>query len=661
MADPPGGMGTPGGIGLPTLPGEDPYDIDQFGKVDDPNDWQLWWMFNRDRFLNLAGINAGAVYSGSDGFYLGDGTETGQAHAGRLNDQLIDAELVPALKASITAGGSYDFIRSAMLSIAKLGGERPSQFGYVTDFYLRSGDVESMPTAAFVRGMTGGASDARILREIALDTVKGCEAITPKDERTTPRVPVAVRAFACYGLGMIGSRTTDVELKREVVKTLIEVVENDASDANDARVAAMIAIGLVPLPVDEDVVACYCGTCVVPDPHTSLRPQVTYLMRYFTAEKEFDPVLRAHTATTLGRLVAARPAGMTDRMKEGVAEVLVRSLAQSSRQPENVRESAVLALGLIGDADEDNLDQWIRWAIRRSIKNGEDMERRFALIALAETGGHKGQGDEPFAALPEIRGVLQRAATGGKRGERAWAAIAAGVLGFELRCKGEPLDEALDTALVNTIRRGKKVEDLGAFAIAAGLRRSEAALPHLTKRLPKVKDEAAAGYVGMAIGLIGDDDEHSARSLLRETFADAEGKPLLQTRVGLGLGFLRDPEVVDTLLVRLGEIDEATEGLDEDDDKDAEKATEFEAERAAIVTALGYLGDRRGLSKLIAIAQNDAGDEPDSVREAAMQSLGYLGDASRRPWRIALTMGANYRAQTSSLTTADGGGVLDLR
>ena len=108
----------------------------------------------------------------------------------------------------------------------------------------------------------------------------------------------------------------------------IEIIENDASDANDARVAAMIAMGLVPLHVDEDVVACYCGTCVVPDPHTSLRPQVTYLMRYFTATKEFDPVLRSHTATTLGRLVAARPDGMTDRMKEGIAEVLVRALRE---------------------------------------------------------------------------------------------------------------------------------------------------------------------------------------------------------------------------------------------------------------------------------------------------------------------------------------------
>ena len=34
------------------------------------------------------------------------------------------------------------------------------------------------------------------------------------------------------------------------------------------------------------------------------------------------------------------------------------------------------------------------------------MEKRFALI-LAEIGGHRGQGDEPFGALGEIRSTLR--------------------------------------------------------------------------------------------------------------------------------------------------------------------------------------------------------------------------------------------------------------
>lgn len=641
-----GGMGVPqpdpgiGLGGLPVLPGQDPYDLDRYGKIDDPNDWQLWWAFNRDRFLQFSGINTGDVYSGSDGFYLGKGHEQAKSRTGRADDELIDGLLSDSLKAGMLKGGSYDFCKSSLIAAAKVGGKNASNFAFSTKWYLANGDDDMKAAAAFVTGLIGSDKDYKLLREIALNTEEGCKAITKEGERATPRVPMSVRAFACYGMGMIGSRTSKDSVKRDVVKTLIELLENDASEANDARVAAMIAIGLVPLPVDEDVVACYCGTCVVPDPHTSLRPQVTYLLRYFTASEEFDPILRAHTATTLGRLVAARPIGMTNRMKEGVAEVLVRALKKTSKQPENVRESAVLALGLIGDADNDNVDKWIRYMVRKSVSRGGDMEKRFALIALAEIGGHKGQGDEPFAALPEIRGAIGKVMKSGKRDEKPWAALAAGVLGFELRAKGQDLDPALDTIIANGIRAGRKVSDLGAFSVAAGLRGSVDAQAKLVKKLGATRDEGACGYAAMGLGLIGDRDE--AVESLQELFAESTGKPLLQTRTGLALGLLGDVGVVDQILERL-------------------ESAEEEAEIVAAVTALGYLGDRRAVEAVSKLVVDEEGKASDAVREAAMVALGFIGDRSPKPWRTALTLGANYRARTLSLTTGEGDGVLDLK
>ena len=664
-------MGKPvsGPGSIPTLPGQDPYDVDRFGRIDDPNDWQLWWMFNRERFLDFSGIDAGRVYSGGSGFHLGDGTESDGSRAGRLDDATIGGPLVERLQAAILKGGSYDFCRGAMVAASRLGGHA-SEFEYVTSHYLTLGDRELTPAAAFLLGLTGDTDDVATLRGIALNTEEGCAAITPEGERPTPRVPVSVRAFACYGLGMIGQRTPKAEVRQQIVEALIEVLENDASEANDARVAAMIALGFVPLDVDEEVVACYCGTCVVPDPHTSLRPQVTYLMRYFTAQEEFDPVLRAHAATAMGRLVAAGQDGMTDRMKEGIAEVLVRALARGSKQPDIVRESAVLALGLIGDADDGNVDQWIRWALRRSIKSGDPMEKRFALIALAETGGHRGQGEEPFAGLHEIRATLSNAMSRGRRDERAWGALAVGLLGYELRSEGQDLDPDVDKALVNCVRSGKGVDDLGAFALAAGLRRSQDALPHLVKDLERARDEAAAGYVAMGVGLIGADDDEAVETL-REAFVDSEGKPLLQTRVGLALGLLDDEVVVDDLLARLAKLEEksAEIGVDPEeradrrrrglDDKDP--ADLVAAETAAIVTALGYIGDKRAFDVLSRLAVDENDEVRTVVREAAVTALGFMGDRSRRPWRVAMTLGTNYRAQTASLTTSKGEGVLDLR
>ncbi|MDG1491511.1 MAG: hypothetical protein P8R43_06430, partial [Planctomycetota bacterium] len=629
--------------GLPVMPGQDPYDIDRFGRIEDSNDWQLWWSFNKDRFLRFSNIQTGRAFTGSDDFYLGSGQRERETVGGRAQDRVIDGILSDALLKGLEKGGSNEFCQSALIAMTRVGGENQGKFDWVTSWFLANGTDEMHPTAAFVLGLTGNASRLEMLREIALNTKEGCKLISPEDEHPTARVPMSMRSYAAYGLGMIGSKSTDQAVRSQVVRTLIDILENDASDANDARVAAMISLGLVPLHVDEDVVACYCGTCVVPDPHTSLRPQVTYLMRYFTADEEFDPILRAHTATTLGRLVAARPDGMTQRMKEGVSEVLVRALEKSARQPRQVRESATLALGLIGDADNDNTDKWIRWALRRSMKSGGDMERRFAMISLAEVGGHAGQGDEPYAGIGDVRNTLTRGLASGKKKEKAWAAIALGVLGHELRAKGIRPDSGVDTAILSSMRSAKRVADLGAYSIAMGLRGTSDAAPRLLKKLDQVRDEDARGYVAMSLGMVG---AREAIESLQETLVDAEEQPLLQTRTGLALGMLGDESVAESLLEVLNA------SLDDEDG---------DARQIAAVSALGYIGDKRGVEILCEIVTDKEDKYSVAVRETAVVALGLCGDRTSRPWRTMLTMGSNYLANTKTLTSGAGTGVLDLK
>ncbi len=648
---------TPGAV--PGSPRDDPYDLDKYGTVDDHTDWQLWWAFNRDRFMRFTSIHTGAAMTGSDEFYLGSGQQNAGPIGGRASDIVIDGTLSAALLKGLQKGGSNEFCQSALVAMARVGGKNQESFDWITEWFLANGTDPMHPTAAFVLGLTGDASRIEMLREVALNTVKGCEFVTGEDKRTTVRVPMATRSYAAYGLGMIGSRTTDKQVRQDIVATLIEILENDAAEANDVRVAAMISMGLVPLHVDDDVVACYCGTCVVPDPHTSLRPQVTYLMRYFTAAKEFDPILRAHTATTLGRLVAARPEGMTERMKEGIAEVLIRSLEKSSRQPKEVRESSVLALGLIGDADNDNIDKWIRWSLKRSMRSGGDMEKRFAMISLGEIGGHPGQGEDPYAGLSNVRKELGRQLSSGKKREKPWAAMALGLLGHELRAKGQDLDPVVDAALMSSMQSAKRVGDLGAYAVALGLRRNEAATPRLLRKLDTAKDEAARGYVAMSLGMVGARD---AIEPLQEALFDAEGQPLLQTRAGLALGMLGDSSVATALLEALNAPPpppgNGKRGADEVYKRDMER---YEATQIAAVSALGFIGDKRGVEALCQIVLDVDDEHSVAVREAAIVALGFCGDRTSRPWRTALTMGANYIAKTKTLTSGEGTGVLDLK
>lgn len=648
---------SPGAV--PGSPRDDPYDLDKYGSVADHTDWQLWWAFNRDRFMRFTNIHTGAAMTGSDEFYLGSGQQNAGPIGGRASDTVIDGALSSALLKGLQKGGSNEFCQSALVAMARVGGKNQESFDWVTEWFLANGTGPMHPTAAFVLGLTGDASRIEMLREIALNTVKGCEFITGEGKRTTVRVPMATRSYAAYGLGMIGTRTSDRQVRQDIVKTLIEILEDDSAEANDARVAAMIAMGLVPLHVDDDVVACYCGTCVVPDPHTSLRPQVTYLMRYFTASKEFDPILRAHTATTLGRLVAARQEGMTERMKEGIAEVLIRSLEKSSRQPKEVRESAVLALGLIGDADNDNNDRWIRWSLKRSIRSGGDMEKRFAMISLGEIGGHPGQGEEPYAGLSNIRKELGRQLSSGKKREKPWAAMALGLLGHELRAKGQDLDPVVDAALVSSMQSAKRVGDLGAYAVALGLRRNEGATPRLLRKLDTAKDEAARGYVAMSLGMVG---AREAIEPLQEALLAADGEPLLQARAGLALGMLGDSSVATALLEVLNAPPPPPGNGKRGADEVYKRAMDsYEATQIAAVNALGYIGDKRGVEALCQIVLDVDDEHSVAVREAAIVALGFCGDRTSRPWRTALTMGTNYVAKTKTLTSGEGTGVLDLK
>lgn len=641
-------MGSP--LSPPGLPGSDrpdqpisPYKLDKYGTIDDPTDWRLWWEFNKDLYLRFANINTGEVRSGSDDFFLGRGQQS-ERIGGRASDKLIDETIVPALLEGLRIGGSNPFAQSALVALTKIGGEEHRQrFDFTTKWFLEQANgTEAMrPTAAFALGIGGDLANLHMLRELAKDSEAG-RAIFKG-----PAVPEAMRAHATYGLGVLASRTHDQDVRKTVVRDLIDLLEakyekpkkGEERVSNDVQVAAMIALGLVPLHVDETVVACYCGKCVVPDPETSLYPQVTYLMRYFTADKDFDPFLRAHAATTLGRLVAARPAGVTERMKEGISEVLIRALENSSKQPALVRESAVLALGLIGDADEGDTDQWIRWALGRAARAGTPLEQRFAMVSLAQIGGRPGDAEGPFAATPDVEKTLLHHLASARKDVKPWAGLALGVLGHSLREDGQPLASNVDNALLGALKAARRGADFGAYALALGLRGTSSSSGELMKRFEDLRDEDARGYAALALGLMG---AREAIKPLQDVLRDGDALPLLQTRAGIALGLLGDSSVVGQLLTL------AANGPKEKD-----------ASREAAVAALGFVGDKRAVDRLCEIL-TDKEKHSDSLRETAVVAVGFLADRTARPWRTVFTLGSNYRAEVPSYTSGKGTGILNL-
>ena len=609
-----------------------PYSLDDHEQVDDPGAWQLWWALNRDPYLRFSRINTGQTTSLGGEFFLGKG-ERVRTVGGRVKNATIQRRIVPSVLEAMQAGGTNEFMRGSLMALAKIGGHRNlDRFKFTMDWYL-DGDVGSMYMNFTAPVALGVLADSRSYANLSVLAKGGKEG----RDLYGRKVSEPMRAFAAYGLGLIGATTTDVSLKRRIVKDLVLCLEEQYEDSTDLRVAAITAMGLVPLPVSKEDTVCYCGTCKVADPESSLGSQVTYLLRYFTADREFDPVVRAHTATTLGRLIEAQPEGMSARLKEVVTEFLIGSLQKYSRQPAEVKQSAVLALGLIGDADDDPADRWIRWALDKAISSGGPIEKRFGLVSLAQVGSRRGQGDKPFVGTPTVRRELLQTLKSGKKSLKPWSALAMGVLGYHLHGTGEPLDPSLDLLLRNRLKRGGSADELGAISIAIGLRGDMESCEQLSRRLSSIKDSTARSYASLGLGMAG---YGKATEVLQETLLGSQDEPLVASRSGLALGLLGDTEVVETLI----------ETLNKTKNKDT---------RAAITQALGYIGDERSVQCLVDLMNSDR--EVDEIRERAVVALGYASDRSKLSWRARIASGVNYLAQSDMLTCGDGSGILDFQ
>ena len=253
------------------------------------------------------------------------------------------------------------------------------------------------------------------------------------------------------------------------------------------------------------------------------------------------------------------------------------------------------------------------------------MAKRFALMALAEAGSRKGQGEDPWSGTAKTRAELLGRLSRGKKAERAWAGLALGVFGYHLDAMAQDLDSGVDRALMHAARKARTADDLGALALALGLRRSIEAEEMLLSKVENLKDPAARGHAALALGLM---ESRSSIERLQELLSTEDLNPTLQARCGLALGILGDSNVVETLVAKL------------------EKSESIE-EQAAIAQALSEL-----------MLDTDAGYV--KSRDNAVIALSFLADSQMTSWRSLLSHGCNYRAETPTLTSREGKGVLDL-
>ncbi len=574
-------------------------------------DWSYWWELNREPFLDLDAV------------------------ARRPSEEQIRAKIVPSLLRVLEneTETDNDVVTGCLIALAKIGdGKDPvegQRFAQAIRTHLKSAVQEIAETAALALGILGHDGSVDTLAALLRDSAEG-RAMVAVPLRGEREVSLRTRAFAAYGLGLIGAQTADEGMRSAILALLVGALESDRSTRPDVPVACLIALGLVPLerirpatPPEEDE---------RPPPEDSRVGQLEYLLAGF-ANHDRHVLVRAHIPCALVRLLDRLPPEEHDLYKPRVAALLLAGCEKESVEPVEIVQSCVLALGQLGDDDTDELDASIRAALMRATEELDDQQARsFSLIALAQAGGRAGQG-----ARGEIDAVAMHLVENlhGASALRPWAALASGVYGRALLDRGIPVPAELASSVRAQLVAAGHAEQIGACAVAAGLLGDHGSQENLLKRLAQ-KQGNARGYVALALGLLHSPE---AAEALRLTALDSMRNSETLRQAALGLGALGDSSAVPDLLRMLQES-QALSSL------------------AGLASALGAIGDSGSLEPLVAMLLDE--DTYPPARGFAAVALGIMADREGLTWHSRFAAGLNYRASTPTLNDQEGTGILNI-
>ncbi|MCZ6596959.1 MAG: hypothetical protein O7B99_04915, partial [Planctomycetota bacterium] len=272
----------------------------------DPARWQMWWYFNRDRYLQLGRFLAGLNTSSGGG-----------ATSALPSQSQVENQIMPALERILRSGGKVEVMRGAMLSIAEIEAEY-GPMGLGLDHYalhfLKNGAPENQESALVALGIRGDAKSVELLRGILLNDETGRAAMGGS-------VGVRNRAYAAYSMGLIGAKTKDEATRLRIVDTLLIAIGADYSTTRETQVACALSVGLVPLPFCGDDPERLARHVEEGDLHLCGGVQLNYLLDVFQ-DPELDVWLRSHTAPAMGRLAAQAPNEYKQTVSEAFFAVL---------------------------------------------------------------------------------------------------------------------------------------------------------------------------------------------------------------------------------------------------------------------------------------------------------------------------------------------------
>ncbi|MBI1849236.1 MAG: HEAT repeat domain-containing protein [Planctomycetes bacterium] len=569
----PGGGGTPGGGGVPggITPGG-PAAAPHGGTTGGPHTaggatgggrgrkasktegferWEFWWAYNREPFLNLKNrLHKGDIQSGSADFLLGKGNREDATTSSRPSQRVVSEKLIPALREALK-DSYFDVRAAAVIALGKVGDKSvlPDLITTLADEHKQVSE-----SAALAMGILGEKEATPTLIHLVNDDADGRKLVA------RPETPFRTRAFAAVALGLLKDEAA--------IPALLATLDKKESQ-KDVPIAALVALGIM-----------------------QANPAVERLTKLAEDSTNVDDLTRSYAVIALGKI------GNKDALK------CVRNALRDSSL--HVSRSAVIALGLLGDAD----DEQTQVALRGILEKGPDPQgRNWACIALGQIGGK------------ETKKTLLATVEKEHQSLRAFAALGVAIYGKKFK----------DDSIAEQIRKFMKDDDdqsvRGSMCIALGILEDKAAEKDLASVLEEKNSPDLRGYAAVALGMI---NARSTQPAIESVLNDSKvADPDLQRSAATALGLMGDSAAVPLLTKLLKEAQ-----------------SEYVISSSAL--ALGYIGDWRAIDPLVTLVKDKKGT-PDLARANAVTALGIIGEDEALPKLHVISINNNYRAQVESI------------
>lgn len=599
----------------------------------DLTDWSWWWQFNKEPWLAVQShLYSASPRSGADDFLGRSATQP--APNQRPSDTEVFGKVVPALLRVLAEERSDAVLAGSLVALARIGEDRPSDkkgdYEKALRRFLPHANPNVVESAITALGILGDEASAPLLRDLLLNARDGRDALG--DRRSDART----RAFAAYALGLLGNSTTNEDVRRYAVHQLVWALETDRSGTPDVQAACVTALGLIPIDPGGAALPPGGGSRSkrdAPPPGSSLGSEVAYLLDVL-GQRRRDRIVRAQVPLALGRLVAAAEGDQAEALRAEVVDELFDLISAHRREPREVVQSCVIALGMLGDNDSDDLDARIRRTLIKVEDTTNDLPaRQLALIALGRVGGRAGTSPP---SLAETRRYLIHELVRGGTVMRPWAALAIGILERGIQDSGGTPDAGTTKTLHASLAEAKALREIGAYSIAAGIRGDGAVAEPMLEKLRTSGDDQARGFAAVGLGML---PNRPAQQDLRELLVSARYRPNLLGETSIALAIQGDREVGGELVSML----DSAVGL---------------AAQASIATALGRVGDASAVDPLLALLDDES--VPDRGRAYAAAALGWVADGDDLPWSTVLSVDVNYHAAPVTLFDLQGRGILNL-